>query len=170
MRRGVGPLEWIVVVCVVLVVGAILFPVNTSDHPAPATTCLSNVKQISTALIIYASDVNDRFPPRDTWMDASYPYTKTETIWHCPSVPKNVYGYAFNGALSRASQVKLLDPAGTPLVYDSVNPIRNASDLCASLPLPGRHRARNDRGPGRNNVAYADGHAKGVPARPVAVK
>ena len=149
------------------VVGAAVFwPVFTDGRPIPhATTCFSNVKQSSLALMIYASDENDRFPPRDAWMDASYPYMKTETHWHCPSLPKGVYGYAFSGALSCASQVKLPNPAGTPLLYDSVNPIRNASDRCASLPLPGRHGRKEDGG--RNTAGYADGHAKGIAARAV---
>ena len=92
-------------------------------------------------------------------MDASLPYVKAETNWHCPSVPKGMYGVAFNAALSRAKPPK--DPAKTPLVYDSVNPIRNASDQVTSLPSPGRHG-------GKNTIAYADGGAKRVasPASP----
>jgi prepilin-type processing-associated H-X9-DG protein len=40
--------------------------------------------------------------------------------------------------------------------YDSTNLIRSASDAESSLPNPGRHA-------GRNNVSYADGHARSVP-------
>ena len=131
-----------------------------------ATICLSNVKQSSTGMLIYVGDENDRLPPRDVWMDATFPYVKTETLWHCPSVPKGAYGYAFNGALSTMKAAKPHDPAATPLLYDSVDPIRNASDLCASLPLPGRHGRPEGEGPGRNTVGYVDGHAKAVPGTP----
>ena len=164
MRRGVRPLEWIVVAAAVLLLGVVLFPVfEEVKVPRQPVACLSNLRQSSVAILIYQSDENERFPPRDAWMDATYPYTKTETIWHCPSVPKGVYGYAFNGALSGAKAPK--DAASVPLIYDSVNPIRNASDLRTSLPLPGRH-GRKEEG-GGNNVGYADGHAKAVPARRV---
>lgn len=157
MRRGIRPLVLVLIVFGLLIGWAIVAPILQAARPiSPATACLSNLKQSSLALILYAGDENDRFAPRDHWMDASYPYTKTEAIWHCPTVPKGAYGYAFNGALSGAKAPK--DAASTPLVYDSVNPIRNASDLVASLPLPGRHK-------GKNNVGYADGHARTVPAR-----
>ena len=158
MKR-IRPLEWVVIVGIILIVGAVLWPV-TGGTPVPkATICRSNVKQSALGLLMYSYDADDRFPPRDLWMDASLPYVKSETNWHCPSVPKGAYGYAFNGALSLAKPPK--DPAKTPLVYDSVNPIRNASDRVTSLPLPGRHG-------GGNSIAYADGHARRVasPASP----
>ena len=152
MKR-VRPLEWVVIVGVILVVGAILFPVPSGYPTVKAAVCLSNVKQSALGLLQYTADADDRFPPRDHWMDATLPYVKSEDVWHCPSVPKGAYGYAFNAALSRAKPPK--DPAKTPLVYDSVSPIRNASDLVTSLPKPGRHG-------GKNSVAHADGHAKRV--------
>lgn len=165
--RKFRPLEWLLAVALLLVIGAIVFPVFSGSYSSIASTCLSNVKQSSLALILYTSDENDRYPPRDFWMDATFPYSKNEGIWHCPSVPKGVYGYAFDGALSGAKSAKLPDPARTPMVYDSVNPIRNASDLCASLPLPGRHGRNREDQPGRNTVGYADGHVKSVTAQAV---
>lgn len=163
MRRNVWQLAAIGVVVIALAL--VVRPFLRDSRPVPyhPFSCLSNLKQSSLALLMYASDENDRFPPRDHWMDASYPYTKSELVWHCPVLPKGVYGYAFNAALDRAKIPKV--PEGTPLLYDSVDPVRNASDLCASLPLPGRHG--NPKEGGANNVAYADGHAKSVPVRPV---
>ena len=135
-------------------VATVMFPVfEEVKMAAPPTHCLSNLKQSSLGLILYAGDENDRFALRDGWMNGIKPYTKDEGILRCPSVPKSVYGYAFNGALSAAKIPK--EPVGVALVYESVNPIRNASDLVTSLPSPGRHH-------GTNHVAYADGHAKAV--------
>ena len=42
-----------------------------------------------------------------------------------------------------------------PMIYDSINYARNASDPLLSLPNPGRHE-------GYNVIGYADGHAKHV--------
>ena len=131
----------------------VFFPSYAGGPALKATICLSNVKQSALGLLQYTADADDRFPPRDLWMDATLPYVKSEANWHCPSVPKGAYGYAFNAALSRAKPPK--DPAKTPLVYDSVSPIRNASDPVTSLPLPGRHG-------GKNTIAYADGAAKRI--------
>ena len=161
------PLEWVLAVFALLVVAAICFPVFAYDGiRAPDSTCLWNVKQSSLGLVMYAADENDRLPLRDRWMDATLPYVKQEGIWHCPLVPKGVYGYAYNGVLSGTKQTLFDAPGSVPMVYDSVNPIRNASDLCASLPLPGRHGRKE--GGGSNTVGFVDGHAKSVPARAVA--
>lgn len=62
-------------------------------------------------------------------------------------------GYALNAGVINT---KSPDPTRIPFIYDSINLARNASDLATSLPLPGRHK-------GRNNVAYLDAHAKSVP-------
>ncbi|MFI5385823.1 MAG: hypothetical protein ACHQ50_06850, partial [Fimbriimonadales bacterium] len=55
-------------------------------------------------------------------------------------------------ALNAGVKTTRVDPAATtPLIYDSVNLARNASDLVGSLPNPGRHH-------GHNNLCFADGH------------
>ena len=84
------------------------------------------------------------------------PYTKNPDLFYDPALrkeeEKGPYAYAFNGALSLAKTPP--KPETVPMVYDSVVPLRNASDLFESLPYPGRHK-------GRDMVVYADGHAKG---------
>ncbi len=161
---------WRDVPIILVIVGlltSLFHPVFAGDGiVAPSSLCLSNVKQSSLGLLMYSSDENDRLPPRDFWMDVTHPYVKNESLWHCPLVPENVYGYAFNGALSSQKEAKIDDPVRTPALYDSVNPTRNASDLCASLPLPGRHGRKAEGPPGRNMVSYVDGHAKAVPGTP----
>lgn len=160
MGRRVRPLEIGAIATIVLVLGAILWPVGQPDRYSSSTFCLSNLKQQALGNIMYAADFDDRFPNRDYWMDALGPYTKNPQLFHDPEVPKGVYGYAFNAALDHAKSPK--QPETVPLVYDSVNPIRNASDLFTSLPAGGRHPKEN---PSRNNVAYADGHAKALVKR-----
>ena len=120
------------------------------------TACLSNLKQQALGEIVYAADHDDRFTTHRLWMDGIAPYVKLEGVFHDPEVPKGVYGYAFNAALSRAEAP--VRPEKVPMVYDSVNPIRNASDFVTSFPSPGRHTGRDD-------IGHADGHAKSVPMR-----
>ena len=92
-------------------------------------------------------------------MDAIYPYHKNEWIERCPTfvkdkeVPKNLYGYAMNQAMSGAKPPP--NPDTVPLIFESVNLARNASGTLDSLPNPGRHD-------GKNSIGYADGHAKAV--------
>lgn len=120
---------------------------------SPATTCLSNLKQIGTGSLLYADDHDGRLMPRDVWMDGIAPYVKDEARFHDPEGPKGGYGYAFDARLAGVKEPR--DPAKAPLAYDSLNPIRNASDPLASLPRPGRHE-------GKNGVVYADGHARRI--------
>lgn len=101
---------------------------------------------------MYAEDWD--LPPRENWMDAITPYTKNHVMEHCSEVRGPAeYGYAYNSQLSGLDETKIADPGKLPMIYDSTNLARNASDPVASLPKPGRHE-------GRNSISYADGHAR----------
>ena len=71
----------------------------------------------------------------------------------------NAYGYAMNAALSSTKRSAVTDPTATPLLFDSTILTKNAASGIDTLPKPGRHN-------GGNNVAYTDGHARRVAARP----
>jgi len=118
---------------------------------------LSNLKEVELALTFYTNDNDGRTPERDRWMDTSEPYMENPEIEHCPEVKAPaLYGYAINAGVTMLNDK---DPRAetTPLVYDSVDLAKNASDLATSMPQPGRHQ-------GCNNVAFVDGHAKSVEA------
>lgn len=163
-RHGATVLRYVAYTFIIGFAIALFWPITACacSRAAPASVCLSNLKQISLGSIMYANDFDDRFPHRDRWMDETKDYVKVEDIFHepvlqKPKADKRIYGYAFNGALSQAKAPG--DPATVPLNYDSVNLIRNASDLVTSLPAAGRHG-------GKNNIVYADGHAKRVAVVP----
>ncbi len=138
---------------------AIFWPVySTNGRSSPVAFCMSQLKQQAIGFEMYRADADERYPNRDHWMDALFPYVKNEDLYHEPvrqtKAPQpSTYGYAFNSNLSNAKAPKSAET--TPMVYDSVNPIRNASDPAVSLPSPGRHN-------GRDIIAYADCHAKAV--------
>lgn len=143
---------------IMAVVAAIILPVFAQPKGRPWTRpefkCMSGLKQGAIAMQIYQVDADGRFPSRDGWADGLYPYTKRWDVLRCPNMPQGSWGYAFNGALDRVLDKKVASLATTPMLYDSVNPVKNASDLVASLPAKPRHR--------RNTMLYADGHAKGL--------
>jgi prepilin-type processing-associated H-X9-DG protein len=129
---------------------------------ARGTACLSNVKSLAMGLLMYEAD-HDRLPHRDAWMDSLQPHLTKRTpdpgyLEMCPAVKRDKmqgYGYAFNSLLSQKKVSAIAAPEEVPIVYDSINYSRNASDPVNSLPHPGRHM-------GKNSVAFADGHAKRV--------
>jgi prepilin-type N-terminal cleavage/methylation domain-containing protein/prepilin-type processing-associated H-X9-DG protein len=108
-RRGFTLIELLVVIAIIAILAAILFPVFArARDQARTSACLSNEKQIGTALNMYVQDNDEMFPYqpnqlqnfyaegpghplynatawRTNWIWALYPYTKNWKIFWCPS-------------------------------------------------------------------------------------
>jgi prepilin-type N-terminal cleavage/methylation domain-containing protein/prepilin-type processing-associated H-X9-DG protein len=93
-------IELLVVIAIIAILAAILFPVfGRARENARRSSCQSNLKQIGLGLIQYAQDYDELQPkeafngtgPSDAsldkykWMDAIYPYIKSEQVFKCPS-------------------------------------------------------------------------------------
>lgn len=135
---------------------------------AQSRSCQANTVRLTRAFQMYADDYDDRYMPTSRWMDNSrtyLPQTPGNPQLHCPRVSEEGetrYGYAMNSALSALERSKIKTPETTPLVYDSTNLQSDATDAVTSLPKPGRHRGRKQKGgamkPG-NSIGYANGRA-----------
>ncbi len=104
-RRGFTLIELLVVIAIIAILAAILFPVFArAREKARQTSCLSNVKQIGTALMMYVQDYDEMMPQyliptgrslqpdlpdigydHTVWQDRLYPYVKNWQVWVCPS-------------------------------------------------------------------------------------
>lgn len=110
-RRGFTLVELLVVVGILAVLAAILFPVFArAREKARAAQCTSNLKQLGLAIEMYSADYDDLFPwgidPADEFLpeiwsgfpawqaliptmprlkDVLLPYTRNREIWHCRS-------------------------------------------------------------------------------------
>ncbi|MES2463744.1 MAG: DUF1559 domain-containing protein [Armatimonadota bacterium] len=124
-------IELLVVIAIIAILAAILFPVFAqAREKARQTACLSNLKQLGTAVILYTQDYDETYPlqgidpfgqspyavqdspNRITWMGSVQTYLKSIEAGVCPSAPeKFVAGdsvptkfsrtsYAYNGLLS----------------------------------------------------------------------
>ncbi len=90
-RRGFTLIELLVVIAIIAILAAILFPVFAKARErAKATSCISNLKQIGTASLMYMGDYDDMLVPYAVYGQARYtkllePYTKSLEIFTCPS-------------------------------------------------------------------------------------
>jgi prepilin-type N-terminal cleavage/methylation domain-containing protein/prepilin-type processing-associated H-X9-DG protein len=99
-RRAFTLIELLVVIAIIAVLAAILFPVfAVARAKARQVACLSNTKQIGTALIMYAQDYDDTLVPNDNyplgtlyWFDMLQPYIKNDDVFTCPDYAKGNYG------------------------------------------------------------------------------
>lgn len=97
--RGFTLIELLVVISIIAILSAILFPVfGRARENARRTSCLSNLRQIGLGLLQYTQDNDERNTrqwvgtsgPSDPvisykWMDAIFPYVKSEQVFNCPS-------------------------------------------------------------------------------------
>lgn len=74
---------------------AYLFYSVPSKQKSPASSCMSQMKQIGLAITQYSMDNDDRYPPRNSisnnaavsWRKSIDPYVKSANIYECPANP-----------------------------------------------------------------------------------
>ena len=126
-RRGFTLIERVVVIAIIAILAAILFPVFAkAREKARQSSCLSNIKQLTLAIMQYVQDYDETGPQRDTgaataprwgWTDVIMPYAKNSQMFLCPStrlaltcfntlVPTS-YGYNFCDVRNAAATINL---------------------------------------------------------------
>jgi len=147
MRRGFTLIELLVVIAIIAILAAILFPVFArAREKARQTSCLSNVKQLTTGVMMYVQDYDERFmsctltadsEPWLFWPHQVMPYVNNWQVMKCPS---NQYqgamtyhgrdyphrpNYAMNNAIFRSGPMlaTVKAPAEKILIFDSNHPV-----------------------------------------------
>ena len=181
--RGFTLIELLVVIAIISILASILFPVFARARAkGRQTACLSNIKQITLAFIMYSQDYDERMPggqtiagdPTSQWYNAIFPYTRNRQIMFCPDRGDKGPGYGMNWEASGLSISTFWDPA-MKIVVGDVRPEALGSDGKVGLtswwvnrpgnPHPTQDNSwRGNNWPQRHNDGtvwgYADGHAK----------
>lgn len=186
-RRGFTLIELLVVIAIIAILAAILFPVFArAREKARQASCLSNLKQLGTALQMYVQDYDEMTPPHTddeptppppyNWRWDSLPlrllpYVKNYQIYRCPSdsgwtepaetATGRWSSYVINnlGSVARRADASFNDPAGTLVLLDGSESdlgIEGNDDLPYQVPTADAYNRHN----GGLNANFYDGHAK----------
>jgi prepilin-type N-terminal cleavage/methylation domain-containing protein/prepilin-type processing-associated H-X9-DG protein len=151
-RHAFTLIELLVVIAIIAILAAILFPVFAqAREKARAIKCLSNMKQIATATMMYQQDYDEilffrsssatqimRTPlPNSTnaskWWNAIMPYIKNNQVFACPddSLPTlspDINGvadikrsYIANTAPEQLGDAQVTDPVETIVVTEKID-------------------------------------------------
>ena len=109
-KSGLTVIEMLVVISIIAILAAILFPVfQKVRENARRTACLSNMKQIGLPVLQYNQDNDEKGPNGmdlydrcSGWAWLVYTYAKSTGVFHCPddsSVGPAASSYGMNGNL-----------------------------------------------------------------------
>jgi prepilin-type N-terminal cleavage/methylation domain-containing protein/prepilin-type processing-associated H-X9-DG protein len=131
-HRAFTLIELLVVIAIIAVLAAILFPVFAqAREKARQASCLSNEKQIGTAVLMYAQDYDDQAPPFFNnvpkvgpvyWHYWMKPYVKNLRVFICPSATgcsTSEGPLALTDQERQAGLAMCRGNGGTKFVYDS---------------------------------------------------
>lgn len=188
-RKGFTLIELLVVIAIIAILAAILFPVFArAREKARQTSCLSNLKQLGMAVVMYAQDYDETLPSyrlassspgcQINWWNQITPYVKNAQVLICPTVAQTGGGYGSNLGHSmpcgrQLTLAQIRRPAQTMALIDSgldgcttQDGIESSSAWHAQCPVC-QYCVRlmygcgaSPRHNGGANGAFVDGHAK----------
>ena len=148
---------------------AILMPaMGKARGTAKRVVCLSNMRQLAIATILYSEESDGLFPPTENWCDLMMPYVGESddlqmqnagilpSIFQCPEAEGVMCAYAMNENLSDFRQTGLSNVSQIVILFEADlgrNGVGGMDDVAL------RHDQHRQSG---CNIAFVDGHTEFV--------
>lgn len=146
--KGFTLIELLIVVAIIAVTAAILFPVFAGVRErGRRTVCQSNLKQLALAMQQYVQDNEGQYPSVSNWAYASNSYLKNTTVFRCPDGPPD-----------ELTSTSILDPCdfspcSASASYDLSHPVNYTYNMPRLITL--RHKFPRLTSPGMHESALA---------------
>ena len=147
-KRGFTLIELLVVIAIIAILAAILFPVFAKAREAArASSCRSNVKQLTTAAMMYTQDFDETWSGiccyttnisagQFDWAYAIQAYIKNSGAFKCPSDKYSVaVGYLANNNLDHQKLASIVAPADCVFIMDGTGATCGSGSGCDQDPL-----------------------------------
>ena len=190
-KQGFTLIELLVVIAIIAILAAILFPVFAkAREKARQAKCMSNLRQLSLAMMMACQDKNETFPQANMWQEKSG--IASDGVFDCPSTDykgtKAAPDYMFVGAFVQNGGVGGLNPDGllssralgeitntseAPVFVEMANPGKIGqqafvSDVTSAPPFAAGYNPETalyqkidkQRHDGGSMVAFVDGHVE----------
>ena len=146
----------LIISIVALCFSFVMFDISVARYKARQSGCLSSIKQISLAFLIYENDYDSHLPPLGSnWNSILKEYKIGDGMLHCPNVENSKDPtYALNKNLAGLNVNNVKNPENTILIFES-KPGKNLFGTSELLPKYPRHFDGDEYG-------FLDGHAKSM--------